>query len=441
MRFDRTWGLLLVGAPLLVVAQIAGAQDPAPAPAAPTQTTSTPDAAAPAAQAAPAQTTSAPDAAPPAAQAAPAEPQAAAPAAAQTTPAAVVPAKGPVVDKKAKAKKVEYTGPNTVIVLPPKPMLDEEGKQRLDPDGQPMFYAAIRQQRDKKGHPLFDEAGKPVFQTATELGYDERGKKLHVVKVKEPKMIPVHIVRGTFTVDGMIGKAELNYEIPDFHYIYLWAPGIGTLVVSKDPFPGAKEEKNAFNDKTLTVNVGDHHLQVASDTRILSKKPESAFVLVDRDFTLPSKYPVVGYGGLVKAPYVWPGGRPNEELKGAFVEPPPIPVNLQPVLLLSPCPAGQMRKAAPAVLPGQVAPEQPCVLIPKGQATIQGPTMKSKNGAASAKPAAAPVPAATTPVAPAAPAPEAVPAPTPATTPSPSADAIPAPTPVPAATPAPANPQ
>jgi hypothetical protein len=392
MGIVRTWGLLLIGAPLLVVVHMAGAQDQTPSPGTgtPAQTSTTPDAAT----------------------------------VAQTAPAATPPAatsvlastKGSTATKKpGKPAKVEYTGPNTVIVLPPTPMLDEEGKQRLDPDGQPMFNPAIRQQRDKKGHPLFDDAGKPVFQTATELGYDERGKKLHVVKVKEPKMIPVHIVRGTFTVDGMIGKAELNYEIPDFHYIYLWAPGIGTLVVSKDPFPGAKEEKNAFNDKTLTVNVGDHHLQVASDTRMLSKKPEPAFVLVDRAFTLPSKYPVVGYGKVLKEPYVWPGGRPNEELKGAFVEPPPIPVNLQPVLLLSPCPTGQMRKAAPPVLPGQTAPVQPCVPIPKGEATIQGPTMKAKNGAV-AKPGAAVTPDGATVTAPPA-APATDPAPAPATPP------------------------
>ncbi len=327
MRIYGSWRLLLVGAPMLMIAQMSGAQEAAPATATPAATT----------------------------------------AAATQAPAAPVATKGS--DKKAKAKKVEYTGPNNVVVLPATPMLDEEGRQRLDPDGQPMFNPPVKQQRDKKGHPLFDEKGKPVFQTATELGYDERGKKLHAVKVKEPKMIPVSISRGTFTVDGMIGKAELNYDIPDFKYIYLYAPGIGTLVVSNEPFPAAKEQKNAFNDKTLTVTTGDHKLQIGSDKRILGKKPESAYVLLDRDFRLPSKYPVVGYGKVLKAPYSWPGGRPNEALAGAFVAPPPIPTNLKPTLLLEPCPAGQMRKAAPAVLPGQPAPDRPCVPMPKAQPT------------------------------------------------------------------------
>jgi len=409
MRIRRSLSLLFAGASILALAQIAAAQDATPAPAStsttqPAQATepaavpaATPAAAAepaavpastqaaePAAQAA---TPAAEPAAVPAAQVVPAASEPAAPAATPATePAAAVAA--PVADsasqpavaaagasptttgtkaagwKKPPSKKVEYTGPTNVIVLAPTPMLDEEGKQRMDPDGKLMFNPPVSQQRDKKGHPLFDEAGKPVFQTATELGYDEHGHHLKLQKEKPPKMTPVIISRGTFTVDGMIGKAELNYDIADLKFIYLYAPYIGTVVVSNEPFPGAKEEPAAFNDTTLTVTVGDHILQVASDKRLLGKKPEAAYVLLDREFKLPSKYPVVGYGTGTKAPYTWPGGRPNTVLATTFT-PPPTPVNLRPVMLLAPCPTGEMRRAAPAVLPGEVAPEQPCIPIPK----------------------------------------------------------------------------
>ena len=116
-------------------------------------------------------------------------------------------------------------------------MLDEEGKQRLDPDGNPMFNPAVRQQRDKKGHPLFDEGGKPVFQTASDMGYDEHGKKIHVVKEKAPKMTPMVISRGTYTVDGMIGKAERGPvaidAIREFEAVYLIAIGGAAYLVSK----------------------------------------------------------------------------------------------------------------------------------------------------------------------------------------------------------------
>ncbi len=404
MRTFGHWRTLLAAAPLLALAHMAAAQEPSPAPTpatdAPAQTTPAPAATPAAVPATPeaAPVTTPQDATPTPQAAAPATPQEATPAAAAPAPqaAAPTPAATPAKaapaakDAKGKVKKVEYTGPNTIIVLPPTPMLDEEGKQRLDPDGQPMFNPPVKQQRDKKGHPLFDENGKPVFQTKTELGYDEHGKKLHAVKEKEPKMTPMVISRGTFTIDGMIGKAELNYNIADLKFIYMYAPGIGTVVVSNQPFPGGKEEKNAFDDKTLTVSVGEHHLQLASDQRLLGKHPESAYVLLDRDFKLPSKYPVVGYGKGLKAPYAWPGGKPNEMIAGELVAPPPLPQNLRPVMLLSPCPAGQMRKPAPPVLPGEPIPEQPCVPIPKVV------PVKSAPAAPPASPAsAAPAPAAT----------------------------------------------
>jgi len=186
-----------------------------------------------------------------------------------------------VKDKKGKQ---EYTGPTTLVELPPAPMLDEEGKQRQDPDGKLMFNPPVKQQRDKKGHPLFDAQGKPVMQTKDNLGYDENGKKLHALKEKPPKTVSVSISRGTLTVDGMTGKAALNYEIKDLKYVYFYVPGIGTTVVSNDPFPGAVEQKHAFEDKTLTVTVGEHVLQLSSDNRLLGKTPQSAFVRVDKSF-------------------------------------------------------------------------------------------------------------------------------------------------------------
>ena len=191
------------------------------------------------------------------------------------TPADVPPLQKRVVeetDKKSKkGKKDVYTGPSTIVELPPTPMLDEQGMQRLDPDGKPMWNLPVKQQRDKKGHPLFDEGGKPVFQTKNELGYDEHGKKIKVQKEKEPKKIPVSVSRGTLTVDGMTGKAALNYDIADLKYLYLYAPGIGVTVVSNEPFPGAVEQKNAFNLTTLTVTIGEHTLQLASDKNLLGR--------------------------------------------------------------------------------------------------------------------------------------------------------------------------
>jgi hypothetical protein len=267
-----------------------------------------------------------------------------------------------------KGKQV-YTGPMTLVELPPTPMLDEEGNQRQDPDGKLMFNPPVRQQRDKFGHPLFDDHGKPVMQTKDNLGYDENGKKLHASKEKPPKTVSVSITRGTLTIDGMTGKAALNYEIKDLKYVYFYIPGIGTTVVSNAPFPGAVEQKKAFDDKTLTVTVGEHIVQLTSDQRLLGKAPESAFVLVDKNFTVPTKFPVMGYGPIRVAPYIWPGSKQNEDLKGA-VEAPPLPADLRPEPLLQACPAGQMRVSGASLKTG--AP-RPCVPITSAQTTITRP--------------------------------------------------------------------
>jgi hypothetical protein len=297
------------------------------------------------------------------------------PQSAATTPSAV----------KGKKKDEVYTGPTTVVELAPTPMLDEEGKQRQDPDGHLMWNPPVKQQRDKKGHPIFDAQGKPVFQTKDNLGYDESGKKLHAAKVKPPKLVSVSISRGTLTVDGLIGKAALNYEIKDLKYIYFYVPGIGTTVVSNGPFPGAVEQKKAFDNKTLTVTVGEHVFQLSSDNRLLgTKAPESAYVLVDKNFSAPAKFPVMGYGPIRVAPYAWPGSKSNEDLKGA-IEAPPLPADLRPTQLLQPCPAGQMRKAAPPVLPGQAAPPQPCVPIVTGGTATTSANQAPSTGNTQAK--------------------------------------------------------
>jgi len=80
--------------------------------------------------------------------------------------------------------------------------------------------------------------------------------------------------------------------------------------------------------------------------------PTPAWVMVDRSFQLPSKFPVFGYGTTTKSPYVWPGAKDNGVEKGRW-RLLLLPADLRPTLLLAACPAGMMRPAGPAVLPGQ----------------------------------------------------------------------------------------
>ena len=161
--------------------------------------------------------------------------------------------------------------------------------------------------------------------------------------------MPLKIDRGTLTVDGYTGKAALNYDIPDLHYLYMYIPGVGTAVVSRMPFAGAKEQPNAFVNKGFSITVDGHVVEVFSEQRLISKKPESAWVMLDPDYKLSSKYPVFGYGDVAKAPYAWPGSKINPTSKGT-VEAPPLPKAIQPKLVPAPKP-GDTRPSAPAPVP------------------------------------------------------------------------------------------
>jgi hypothetical protein len=249
-----------------------------------------------------------------------------------------------------------------------------------------MFNPPGQQIRDKKGHPVFDEAGKPVFQTPTNLGFTEKGKKITGKKVKPPKMTPISISAATLTVDGWTGKARLNFDIPDLKYLYIYAPGVGTTIVSQNAFPGAKAQMGAFNDKSLKITVDGHLIELASEKRLLGKNPQPAWVMVDRGFLLPAKFPDMGYGTTTKPPYVWPGSKGYAAASGV-VKPPELPVDVRPKLLLAPCQAGMMRRAAPAVLPGEKATVQPCVPI---QAVAPTAPSAAKAPAATAAPTPTP---------------------------------------------------
>ena len=153
-------------------------------------------------------------------------------------------------------------------------------------------------------------------------------------KEKPPKLVPVDIVHGELTVDGLIAKAGLNFQIIDIRYFYIWVPGLGTAVVSNQPFAGSTLELDALDGNTLTVLVDNHKLQLTCDRPMLvgkskSKKKEKAltmYVALDRNWQKPSNYPEFGYGDLPKAPYSWPGTLADLTPAGKA---PPLPDNLK----------------------------------------------------------------------------------------------------------------
>ena len=188
------------------------------------------------------------------------------------------------------------------------------------------------------------------------------GKKPHEVKVKvkkvkPPPMVPVTVERGVLTVDGWTGKARLNYSIMDLKFLYLWAPGIGTAVVSSEPFPNAQLQAGAFNGHTLTVSVAGHTLQLASDRNLLSGKEliKPAYVALDTVYVPEhSSYPAFGYGVTSKAPYAWPASMAN--YTGDVSRAPPLPENLLPPVKTANCAPAAASSATAGVTTAAVAP-------------------------------------------------------------------------------------
>jgi hypothetical protein len=185
----------------------------------------------------------------------------------------------------------------------------------------------------------------------------EKGKgKQKVKKEKPPKLVPVEIVHGKLTVDGLIAKAGLNFQIIDLKYFYIWVPGMGTAIVSNQPFAGATLQGGALDGSTLLVTVDGHRLELSCDQPLLvtkdvkkeedkeekdaarlkevkadkkpnkKDKPVAMYVAIDRNWQKPSGYPEFGYGDLTKAPYSWPGTLAD---LSPGSKAPPLPDNLK----------------------------------------------------------------------------------------------------------------
>ncbi len=208
----------------------------------------------------------------------------------------------------------------------------------------------------------------------TEPLADAKSKKKKK-KEKKPKMLPMHVVNGILTMDGATGKARMNYDIADFKFLYIWAPGVGVAVVSNVAFPLATEQPNAFNEGLLDVTAGGHKLEVFSDKPFLGKKPLSAWMYLDTDFVLPTSYPAMGFGATAAAPYAWPGSQsPPKRKKG--VAPPPLPIELLPMAIHPPAPPVPAKtEPPPEAQPDAAKPETPTTLpdAPKGDAPVAQP--------------------------------------------------------------------
>ena len=152
--------------------------------------------------------------------------------------------------------------------------------------------------------------------------------------VMPDRLISAQVRDGVLTIDGMVAKVQLNYDIQRAGYLYFFVPGMGTAIVSRSPVADAVRVDNAFDGNTLTFAAGGHTFELTSKSSLLGKRRDQSspvYVRVDRTSVAAGRYPRMGYGDIAESPYVWPLSAPEQRDRDAhFVQPPPLPRSVLP---------------------------------------------------------------------------------------------------------------
>jgi hypothetical protein len=173
-------------------------------------------------------------------------------------------------------------------------------------------------------------------------------KQKNLDAIPSRSRIDARVAGGVLTVDGLVAKVELNYDIHHAGYLYFFAPGVGTAVVSLAEMPGATKIKEAIHGSTVAFTVDGHSFSLENDatleasakinehpvTRLQKEKARAAhdiYVLLDANSQMLYRSPQVGYGDTKSAPYAFPlSDSQPKDLYAHLVQPPPMPVSLLP---------------------------------------------------------------------------------------------------------------
>src|SRR5579875_2646024 len=63
--------------------------------------------------------------------------------------------------------------------------------------------------------------------------------KVPLPKNAEEKLLYGRVRDGVYTVDGMVAKVQLNYDVNGVRFLYMFVPGVGTAVISSVADPDA----------------------------------------------------------------------------------------------------------------------------------------------------------------------------------------------------------
>ncbi len=147
------------------------------------------------------------------------------------------------------------------------------------------------------------------------------------------RLIYARVRDGVYSVDGMVAKVRLDYDVQGAEFLYLFVPGVGTAVVSVAPNADAIMTQANLHDDELSFNAGGHRfaltgVSLASDR---GTAPAHLYVRLDRSAWSLSRLPMVGFGNRAELPYEWPGAlRPAAARTDEGRISPPVPATLLP---------------------------------------------------------------------------------------------------------------
>lgn len=174
----------------------------------------------------------------------------------------------------------------------------------------------------------------PASATAPATGDTSSAKGWH--DTMPDRLISARVRDGVLTIDGMVAKVQLNYDIERSGFMYFFIPGVGTAVVSMAPLADGTKVPDAFDGEKLAFTVDGHSVELSNDgTSLLDRRRSKAdiYVRLDPSTLAISRYPRMGYGDTTQAPYVWPLSDPSpadKEKVAYVVTPPPVPKSMLP---------------------------------------------------------------------------------------------------------------
>jgi hypothetical protein len=147
------------------------------------------------------------------------------------------------------------------------------------------------------------------------------------------RLISAQVHDGILTIDGMVAKVQLNYEIQRAGYMYFFVPGVGTAVVSLAPMEDSDRVRNAIHGSVLSFDAGGHSIELSSKENLLTRdrSKTDVYVRLDRSTVAVGRYPRMGFGNSDESPYAWPlSGRAEKDRDAHLVAPPPLPASVLP---------------------------------------------------------------------------------------------------------------